>query len=413
MLSNLNQKMRNLTLIKWFSLISILICSYDVYGQASTNYSKGEVKFKNSEPISAYLWLTTSAGGETGLNVKYYESTMPTTYSAEEVSWFTLKKEGVKYISDSANITTLPEKQFLRVYLEGDYNLFSYETYASTVYYISDLFGNYIVLGEQSRDDISEPGGYGTYEYQLGDLFKSETYLYKKIDNSEFNGSSIAAVLKSFHRKNNRPFREYPPPYIESMFVGVSASYLTLNHQSVLDQEFVSQSLMLSSSLLFGISLNRDKVELSFESSISSGTINHNNRIEVVGIESIFYAESIETSIFSEGFSIGYKPLSSKRFQPYIAFGVNYNIYTNYDRTVVKDVINYYSNTTTSDTIKESSRPHGVAAFVVKGGALFNLNESNSFKVNYVINRFGFNKEEGSRLLSGFSFSYQRKILKF
>ena len=387
----------------------LLLLSQTVNSQVETKYSKGLVQFSNTEIREAYLWLTTSVDGETSLMLRTYITSLPNLFSANDVLWFTLEKEGMKYIADTLGLTPTKNRQFLRVYLEGTFSLLSYETYKGNEFYICDSVGKTLTLncssGNTEQEVISEESA-----ASLISLLNARPSLSNKIKKSTISGKSVSSVLKAYHNNMGREYVEFPPPVVSSVFIELSGSEFILNHNSVIDPAFKSGSILYSASLLAGINLFRNKIELSLKSSIITGTIYHDDQIEEKDEITLFYEEQIKPLIISEGINVSYMPLPDRKVQPMFGLGIDYNFFINNKRTLTEETLYHESSLVVSENLTQRDNPQGFAGINIRAGVLFQTRKNNSIRLDCFFNKFSHNNI-GYQNMSGFSISFQKKII--
>lgn len=390
------------TLIPGLLLIFVSLASHS---QSISRYSEGTVIFASNKQQKAYLWLNTTIEGNTVLNIKESETSLPRPYTPSDVLSFTIDKPGTKYVSDSLLLGPDSKQRFLRVILEGDYSLFSYESYYDTIFYLRDKEENIYELKDGGPGNSTFPGE------QLKELFGSDADLIKDIESVTYTSKSLLGKIKTYHRRKGLSFEQYPPPVISSVFLELTSSAGLLKHVSEIDPIFVSRSPVFSGSLSAGMRLHRDIFELAIEAAFLKGSIYHEDKIELEGVQTNFYEETIKPTLLSGGIGITAYPIRSETIKPFISLGLNYHHFLKYNRQISEERLYHSDQSVIYDFSEFSDPPDDMSGVLFKAGATIKLNNVNFLKVYYSYHLF-FGEDKNFINNNGISLTYQISIFK-
>ncbi|TFH35645.1 MAG: hypothetical protein E4G95_06645 [Bacteroidia bacterium] len=111
-----------------------------------------------------------------------------------------------------------------------------------------------------------------------------------------------------------------------------------MQHQSDINQDFVSVSPFFGVSFIAGLKTAGDIIEISYEPILLYGIIYHDNLTEEFVSLKSYYEDIAKNTILTNTLNISINPFKAGKFSPQVGFGISYNNYLSYSREVKEEL---------------------------------------------------------------------------
>lgn len=374
-------------------LVVILNCIFLSSVQAQgNNFKPCEIILDNATTIKGYVWLADQINGSWRIFYKPDMASASIEYSTHDVVSISLEGGKKMFFSEPLD---RPDggssRELMEMHFQGDISLLSLNMQAKKLLFIAAGDGSLVEL----TNSILRPDWNNDFstsfnnEYQnVLRSFLNDPDFDPEINETSFSTKSISKLLMKYHKKRDLQYSIYPPPPI-SGFAGAGPSISFLKSNSDIDKNLLSFGPLFGARIFVGFAFYKDLLEINFESHFHSGIQYLDEELDLSSSVIGYYEDRIDLSLISNSLSLSVNPLSLKDFKSTIAFGVSYNSYLSFSRSLAEEVYSINDNTVVTNLYDNFPKPESFIGKFVRLGVAYKFQKTGSLRLDYSYNIYG------------------------